>query len=160
MLIVKLMSIFTAVEWTLSSIELACNNKNPTDSLVAAWLRPRVLANVIRDTDDLKLFLSFFSAAQLDKAMNAVSSCDILLANILVDIDSFGSILKYIKQEFHERIINYVINNKDTYEKIIDEDNEEETVNLANSLVTRYGSDGAFRLHQYGQAVSRCQSKM
>ncbi|MDR3501116.1 MAG: hypothetical protein P4L79_00860 [Legionella sp.] len=141
------MKFFNEQEWTLSSIELACNSNTPTDDLVAMWLRPGVLANVIKDTDDLKQFLSFFPADHRDKAMNVIASCDTLLANILVDIDSFGLILKHIKQEFHERILNYVFNNQAIYENIIDKDNEEETVNLANSLVNRYGSDGTFRIY-------------
>ncbi|WP_133136940.1 hypothetical protein [Legionella rowbothamii] len=146
MFIVENMKFFNAQEWTLSSIELACNGKPPTDDLVQIWLRPGVLINVIKDTDDLKLFLSFFSADQRGQAMRVISSCDTLLANILVDIDSFGLILKYINQEFHERILNYVFNNQAIYENIIDKDNEEERVNLANSLVTRYGSQGIFQI--------------
>lgn len=133
-------------EWTLARIESTLNERPLTDDLVRSWLRPRVLVNVIRDTDDLKQFLSFFSGEKLNEVMSEISSCDLLLANLLVDIDSFGLILKHIKQEFHARILNYVFNNPDIYENIIDKDNEEETINLANSLVDRYGSEGTFRI--------------
>ncbi|WP_058533163.1 hypothetical protein [Legionella saoudiensis] len=145
------MTFFNAEGWTLASIESACNGEIPTDNLVDSWLRPRVLVNVIKDTDDLKLFLSFFSEDQRHEAMDVISSCEPLLANILVDIDSFGLVLKHIKKEFHERILNYVFNNQQVYEKIIDKNNEEETVNLANSLVNRYGSEGTFSMNYYWQ---------
>lgn len=107
---------------------------------------PTELLQLLNDTDDLKLFLSFFNNQNKAIMMQLITTTPDLLAQLLCDIDSFSQVLKYIDKTNHPTIIHFLMENQNVINHLI-VDNE--TLNLANSIAKEHGLGTPF--NQYKQ---------
>lgn len=137
------------VEANLLELQIDIKEKRlSVTQFVEKYSEEAAFLNLLDDTDDIKTFLSLFSEHDnmKMKVMKNMSLSASLLSKILMDTDSFGQVLKYLNHEYHNHVIDYVLEHEEIYNRII---YNQETLELANSLAQRYGAGTPFKQPHY-----------